>query len=250
MDTIVNFRDIGGFPTRSGRKVKMDAFFRSGELVNVDDSDRKLLRDTYNIQRIYDFRNSSETKERPDDKISGTTYMNIDILADAQTNAASLDGMNQELADPNEAMLTIYKEMVLSESGRKGYRLFFESFLAHPDEPLLFHCFAGKDRTGIGAALILSALDVDQSYILEDYLRTNTQRKAANDQLLAQYKKAGKTEAELKALSTMLYVKKEYIVQAVNSIVENYGDISAYLQKGLGLPSSIQTEMAKLYTID
>ena len=52
----------------------------------------------------------------------------------------------------------------------------FENFLSYPQEAILFHCFAGKDRTGIGAALILSALGVEHSYILEDYLKTNEQR--------------------------------------------------------------------------
>lgn len=84
----------------------------------------------------------------------------------------------------------------------------FWKLLSYPQEAILFHCFAGKDRTGIGAALILSALGVEHSYILEDYLKTNEQRKTANEQIIAQYQANGTPLAEIQQLETLLYVKK------------------------------------------
>ena len=218
MNSVVNFRDIGGFPTQQGTVVKTGHFFRSGELVNVAQEDQQKLVEDYQIKRIYDFRSAAETQERPDDSIQGTNYLHIDILADIQAQTASLEGMLKTVGSPDEAMDMAYKEMVLSNSGRKGYQTFFENFLSYPQEAILFHCFAGKDRTGIGAALILSALGVEHSYILEDYLKTNEQRKTANEQIIAQYQANGTPPAEIQQLETLLYVKKEYLATALQAI--------------------------------
>ena len=229
MNSVVNFRDIGGFPTQQGTVVKTGHFFRSGELVNIAQADQQKLVEDYQIKRIYDFRSAAETQERPDDSIQGTNYLHIDIL-------------------PDEAMDMAYKEMVLSNSGRKGYQTFFENFLSYPQEAILFHCFAGKDRTGIGAALILSALGVEHSYILEDYLKTNEQRKTANEQIIAQYQANGTPPAEIQQLETLLYVKKEYLATALQAIEKEFGSVEGYLKEGLGLPLSAKKDMLSLYT--
>ena len=234
MNSVVNFRDIGGFPTQQGTVVKTGHFFRSGELVNVAQADQQKLVEDYQIKRIYDFRSAAETQERPDDSIQGTNYLHIDILADIQAQTAAMD--------------MAYKEMVLSNSGRKGYQTFFENFLSYPQEAILFHCFAGKDRTGIGAALILSALGVEHSYILEDYLKTNEQRKTANEQIIAQYQANGTPPAEIQQLETLLYVKKEYLATALQAIEKEFGSVEGYLKEGLGLPLSAKKDMLSLYT--
>lgn len=128
MNSVVNFRDIGGFPTQQGTVVKTGHFFRSGELVNVAQEDQQMLVENYQIKRIYDFRSAAETQERPDDSIQGTNYLHIDILADIQAQTASLEGMLKTVGSPDEAMDMAYKEMVLSNSGRKGYQTFLKTF--------------------------------------------------------------------------------------------------------------------------
>lgn len=248
MNSVVNFRDIGGFPTQQGTVVKTGHFFRSGELVNIAQADQQKLVEDYQIKRIYDFKSAAETQERPDDSIQGTNYLHIDILADIQAQTASLEGMLKTVGSPDEAMDMAYKEMVLSNSGRKGYQTFFENFLSYPQEAILFHCFAGKDRTGIGAALILSALGVEHSYILEDYLKTNEQRKTANEQIIAQYQANGTPPAEIQQLETLLYVKKEYLATALQAIEKEFGSVEGYLKEGLGLPLSAKKDMLSLYT--
>lgn len=249
MQTIVNFRDIGGYSTKNGKMVKKNRFFRSGELVNVCQEDQALLIDTHKINRIYDFRNQKEKIERPDDEIIGTSYMHIDLLASVVGKSASLEDLiRQENMSPEKVMNKIYQEMILADSSLKGYQTFFEDFLSHPDEPLLFHCFAGKDRTGIGAALILSALDVKKEAIFEDYLKTNIQRKQANDLLLETLRHSGKTEKELEHISTMLYVKREYLQTAFNTIAEHFGSVLGYFKDGLKLSEKNLTDMKKCYT--
>ena len=160
-----------------------------------------MLVENYQIKRIYDFRSAAETQERPDDSIQGTNYLHIDILADIQAQTASLEGMLKTVGSPDEAMDMAYKEMVLSNSGRKGYQTFLKTFKLSTGSYFI-SLFRGKDRTGIGAALILSALGVEHSYILEDYLKTNEQRKTANEQIIAQYQANGTPPAEIQQLET------------------------------------------------
>ncbi|MGC3772886.1 tyrosine-protein phosphatase, partial [Enterococcus faecalis] len=75
MNSEVNFREIGGFPTQEGTVVKTGHFFRSGELVYVAQADQQKLVDDYQIKRIYDFRSAAETQDRQDDSIQGTNYL-------------------------------------------------------------------------------------------------------------------------------------------------------------------------------
>ena len=172
---------------RNKAQLSRQGIFSSGELVNIAQADQQKLVEDYQIKRIYDFRSAAETQERPDDSIQGTNYLHIDIFTDIQAQTASLEGMLKTVGSPDEAMDMAYKEMVLSNSPQRLPNI-FENFLSYPQEAILFHCFAGKDRTGIGAALILSALGVEHSYILEDYLKTNEQRKPLTSKLLRNIK--------------------------------------------------------------
>ncbi|WP_326717626.1 tyrosine-protein phosphatase [Vagococcus jeotgali] len=246
--TIVNFRDLGGITTNDGTKVVHHQFLRSDEVVDVSEADKKALVDTYKLKVIVDFRSQSEVEQAKDDDIPGVKYEYIDILADVTGKGASMDALLNPEAGAVESMMKIYEELVMSESAQKGYSEFLKAFIDHPNETTLFHCYAGKDRTGVAAALILSSLNVSRKNIMEDYLKTNELRKGANEKLLKELKEKGLPEAQIKQASIMLDVDRKYLEHAFSTIEKHYGSVSNYFVKALKLNHGFEEQMQKLYT--
>lgn len=242
MKTLVNFRDAGGIKNEAGQTVVKGKIFRSGEIVGLSASDRQLFTETYGIETIFDFRSKSEITERPDDTFTGVHYENIDIMKNVPGPTASLADMENAATEADEHMRTIYNEMVTSPSCREGFSQFLKG-VAATDAPFIFHCFAGKDRTGMGAALILEILGVSREAIYTDYLATNEQRKEANANMLAEMKEKGASAEQLAAIGVMMTVKAEYLDVAYQQMGEHYGSPLAFIQEGLGLSA---TELATI----
>lgn len=248
MKTLVNFRDAGGYQTTEGRKVKIGKIFRSGEIVDLSAGDKDKFVNQYGIKTIFDLRGASELAERPDDIFAGTEYVNLDIMKDLDGQSASLEDLTAEPTSADDHMKFIYREMLLSDSGQAGYRQFLEQ-VASEDSPFIFHCFAGKDRTGVAAALVLGLLEVDKADIYDDYLKTNQMRKAANDLMIAGLREKGMGEEQLKEVETMMYVKKDYLDVTYATMEEHFGGLRGYVKEALGLSDNLVKELKTLYTV-
>lgn len=112
--------------------------------------------------------------------------------------------------------------------------------------PTAFHCFAGKDRTGVAAALILKSLGVSDEQIFADYLKTITARKQENQAIL-DYLRDQLTSSQLQDVAVALTVQKSYLERYFKAIKQNYGDFDNYLIKGLDLPLDFKTKMRQIY---
>ena len=233
---ITNFRDLGGIGTIHGRLVRPHKFIRSGQLVGLDEETKRELVDRYRVTQVVDFRRPFEIQESPDDRLEGVTFTNIDLLEQSGTNSASLDDFaSLGLANQvNGHMLNVYHDLVMSPAAQQGYGRFLRIVVDNTQGATLFHCFAGKDRTGFAAALVLWLLEVDDDQIFADYLKTNQERVAANNQLLDQFRAKGFDQDSLDALAVALYVKKEYLIYARQLMIDAYGDVFAYAQQALG----------------
>lgn len=247
MDSLVNFRDIGGYKTPNGTVVK-GKFFRGGEPVKLTDKDKKALVETYQIKHFYDFRRTHETKNAPDDKISGITYHHLNVMKD-ETVDSSFESMLQVTGSVDASMMGVYKRLINSPAAKKYYREFLESVYDTDQEAGLFHCFAGKDRTGWGAALILKLLGVSDEDIYEDYLLTNEMRKEANERAVQELASTGATQKELDDLRSMLCVKSEYLDYAFSIIEEEYHGFIPYLETALGLGDDFVLRMQERFLI-
>lgn len=235
MENLVNFRGLNDFTTIKKQRIRPNLIFRSGELVDLEVKARELLVDKYQIKQIYDFRSTKEIIEKPDDKLTGVDYHHIDLMRDAGGRAASLEVFAATLtASPDDVMKAMYKDIVLSQSGREGIHDFLDALVSQPGAAI-FHCFAGKDRTGIAAALLLASLQVTPDQIMRDYLITNQARKGANDSIIATYRAQGITETVLKNIETMMYVKAEYLEYGFAVIEEHFGSITNYFKANDGL---------------
>lgn len=249
MKSLVNFRDLGGIKAADGKVVKHKRLLRSGEPVGLDPEDVRALVQDYHLTQIIDFRSADEQAQRPDDPIDGVGYMHLNLMQKMNKNT-SLDSFFSADLSPEKAaagMTEIYEEIMLNEYAMKGYQAFFGELLRRPEGAVLFHCFAGKDRTGIGAALVLSALGAAEEEIMKDYLKTNRQRIKANEVLLSEAQKGGFSPRQLAGLNSLLLVQESYLQRAYQAAVQHYGSIGAYLEQGIGITADEIAKLKSLY---
>lgn len=248
LKTLTNFRDIGGYRTDDHKKVKKGLIYRSGEITDLSKEDHQAFEDTYGIKTIFDFRSESEIEERPNQLFEGVTTIHIDILKGLAGKSTSQEDLMNGKADADEYMTSIYREFIHTPSAREAYKEFLED-VAVLNGPFIFHCFAGKDRTGFGAALILSILGVSKLDIYHDYLLTNDLRKKANDKMMEQLVKQGMDRTQVAEFRKMMEVKAEYLDASFSEMEKEYGTLENYLIKGLGLTQETIKTIREKYTI-
>lgn len=163
-----NFRDIGGFETADGKSVAWGKIYRSGVLNGLTDADYEELA-KLEISTVIDFSSSPERHHEPTDWRAGE----IEALSWDYTFDFDVSGFKEMMSSPNltvekfdSMMIDVYGELLIQQ--KPAYTKMFAE-LVDDDKPLLYHCSAGKDRTGIATALILTVLGVDHNSIVADY---------------------------------------------------------------------------------
>ena len=251
MRIITNFRDLGGIPTRHGQHLLTHRLLRSAEPTQLSATQVQQLVQDYHLGNIVDFRSEAEMRQRPDPAIAGTRYVHIDLLAEAQQMAqASIAAFTQldSNSRTHEYMLALYQELALSTAAQAGYQRFFQELLNNPaHESVLFHCAAGKDRTGIAAMLILETLDVARPLIYQDYLTSNSMRQDENARLLAQAASAGADPAQQAAFGIALQVDNRYLDRFYTTVEKHYGTMDCYLQSAIGLDQHSKRQLQQQY---
>ncbi|MEI5992973.1 tyrosine-protein phosphatase [Candidatus Enterococcus mansonii] len=246
---ITNFRDLGGIKNKEGKVVKPKKLLRSGHLVNLDKQTQSALVETFNLTRIIDFRREFEITESPDTPIEDVEYINLDLLG-------RMDAKNSSLADfaklksieaVDQHMMGVYEDLILNSGAQTGFAEFMDYILENKNGSTIFHCFAGKDRTGYASALLLLLLNVDKDEIYKDFLITNTERKQANDELIQQFREQGFNEEQLESLATALYVKKDYLDHAFNLIESHFGSAESYAAQCLNFDKEKINEFRTIY---
>lgn len=248
-----NFRELGGYETLSGKKIKFHKLLRTGNLADLSPFDLDYLKD-YGVKYVVDFRSQEEVNRQPDRVPEGAKYDYNPVFSDDLTNSSKsindLDAQSKDDANFGfDHMLYAYEDMVESESAQKAYRKFFDYLLENKneDEALIFHCTAGKDRTGFGALLALTALGVPLQTIKKDYLLTNITTKDFVDGMVARERAQGKNENTLQSIRDIQSVHPEYINHAVKVINDNYGSINNYLREVMHLSSADIMELRRIY---
>ncbi len=118
---------------------------------------------------------------------------------------------------------------------QSAYGSFFRLLKHHGDGAVLWHCTAGKDRAGVGTALLLHILGADQKDILEDYMASEVYLQPETEAVLRMLDNRGVPRRVLKNVELFLQVKESYLLQAFEKIKEKYGTMDKYLQKALRL---------------
>lgn len=254
---IANFRDVGGWDTRDGRRVVTGRLFRSAALDKASDSDRAYLAGL-GLQTIADLRSVAEADAAPDPVIGDARAVLLDVLADAAEVAAPahLDVLiadpeavakaNERLADGSgvEHMIGSYRGLVNLPSAKRAYRDLFTGML--DGTPTLFHCTAGKDRTGWAAASFLTLMGVDRDDVYRDYLLTNDLFLPAMAPVFDGFEAAG-GDADL--LRPLLGVTATYLNVAFDEVAIQYGSIDDYFGEALGIDADARDRLREHYLI-
>lgn len=246
-----NFRDIGGYKTKDGRRVKWNIFYRSDELAGLTEEDIEYLKNL-GIKTILDYRSKGEVNAKPDPLIEGIENLNISGMKSLDNSDVNFDLFSlikeskslKTLGKPEELLKKSYLEMVFEN---KAFKKLME-YIEHPDKmPIIQHCTAGKDRTGIGSALILLALGVPEETVIEDYLLTNIYRSNMNEALIKSLSNLLMDEDSKEIFKALMEVRKEYIESALNTIKERYGSIDEYLEKEYGFNKEKRARLQQNY---
>lgn len=246
-----NFRDLGGYRTKDGRKVKWNKFFRSAELAGLTKEDLEYFK-SLGIKTILDYRSKGEAGKKPDPLIEGIENINISAMPALDNNDGNFDLFAlikeskslKSLGDPSEFLRKGYIGMAASNEALKKL---MECVQCLEKVPIINHCTAGKDRTGIGSALILLALGVPEETVLEDYLLTNVYRANMNKKLLKTVEPMLIDEESIEICKALMEVRQEYIEGFFNAVKERYGSIEEYLEKEFGLTEEKRAVLQQYY---
>ena len=166
---VENFRDMGGCRTRDGRRVKYGYLYRSSALFFMTPADMRLF-ESLGIRYILDYRNASEALAEPNPGFVTAVQERIPAVAeDDFCYDVYLSQSYRERLRPN-GLADYYRTIAVNE---QAYTRLLTACLDPRNRAILHHCAAGKDRTGVGAAVFYMALSVPRDIIMEDYLLSN-----------------------------------------------------------------------------
>ncbi|MBS0361015.1 MAG: tyrosine-protein phosphatase [Proteobacteria bacterium] len=245
-DGIDNFRDFGGYDTRHGRPLRSGVLYRSAHQARASDADLERLA-ALGLALIVDLRRANEREREPSRRWQGFAAQVIendigqehvdewsDFIAKSDLTAESF----------RNYMLDYYRGAPFQRRHIDLYSRYFQA-LAATDGPVLVHCAAGKDRTGILCALTQHLAGVTEADMLEDYLLTNEpQRLAARLPMVRETLQAntGKTASD-DALMTAMRVEAEYLAEAFATMRAAHGSLDGYLDEVLGLDADLRTRL-------
>jgi protein-tyrosine phosphatase len=241
-----NFRDVAGagagYRTRDGRHVRRGVFYRSNEL-QLTAEDATALADL-GVAMIHDLRGSQEVEAHPDAEVAGAAWQHVEVSGIPMEMVEGLRDTDATV----RVMRGVYDAFVRDPQARASYARLLTD-LATRDLPQLFHCTAGKDRTGWAAALLLEIAGVDRATILADYLLTNDVSSTTREKYLALIAEhLGEEKAAV--YEPAMTVEESYLQTAYDAVDELYGSMEGYLTDGLGLSSDIVASLRARLTYD
>ncbi len=236
---ITNLRDVGGQRTVEGHSVRRGRLYRSGQLDHADEHTDML--EALGLAVVYDLRTEGEASHLPDRLPEGVDLVHLDVLAGAETSvAAHLEDLFTDPAAADAVLrsgditahyLSTYRGLVTLTSARDAYRTLYRD-LATRSDVALFHCTAGKDRTGWAAAALLTLLGVPYDDVLADYLRSSRPVVESFRPIIDQFAAAG---GDPELLEPVFMVDRSYLDAAMDEVQLTFGSIEGYFGEGLGL---------------
>jgi protein-tyrosine phosphatase len=231
-----NLRDLGGYPTADGRRVRAGLLYRAPALLGLTPADEAAIA-ALGLRTVCDFRGERESAANPV-TLAGAAVQLLPI--EPSVGAGLKDILRTGMAsghvsadDMLELLREAYQAYALQSFDR--YRTLFALLNDDANLPLLFHCSAGKDRTGFGAALLLTALGVSWDHVLHDYLATN---RLWRREIARNFDLPGPVKDALLAAHAGL------LTAAFDAVRGAYGSVDAYLDRAIGLNETARAALA------
>lgn len=255
---LINFRDMGGYKavdiTGRSRQTLSQKLYRSGHFHDVNDESGSCL-SGLGIELIFDFRTAQEKLKRPSHHACLTTPHTIALELDPGSGASFMRMRPAEAGTPasmgaeqmHSMMCELNRSLVTDHIDT--YRVFFQHILSRQPSVMVFHCASGKDRTGLAAVLLLSALGVDRETVLSDYLLTNACMDVKHHvaRAMADFDSEYKIVMSEDALTALYEVRLCYIEAALEKIDQVYGGMNCYLTQQMQLDETALKKLQYLY---
>jgi protein-tyrosine phosphatase len=237
LEGVENFRDFGGYATAGGRRVKRGLLFRSAAHGQATQTDLDAIA-ALNIAVVVDLRRRSERLRDPSRRHSGFAAEVIDNDLGDEEDSWRVHVGRSDLSEASfrDYLMGYYRDAPFEARHIDLFGRYFHA-VARAQGAVLVHCAAGKDRTGILAALTLHLAGVNSDDILTDYLLTNDPRRMASRMpMVARVIEeiAGRAPTEA-AMKVAMGVEPAYLQAALGAIAERYGHTDAYLEDALGV---------------
>ena len=239
-----NFRFLGGLKNTEGKVLKDNLIYRSGNLHNLKNSSFDKF-EKLKINKVIDLRTKQEITKDADHLPSYIIYKNYPAFEDKSNEMANakklaLKGKISK-EDADKRMLKFYSDYV-SENPDVIKTIITE--ILDSDEPILYHCTAGKDRTGMITALILKILKFDNSVIFEEYLLSNDLRKKVIDKRLSLANNLHfiYPKLDIGVIEKTSWIERAYLQNAFDGINKKYGSMDNYIHDVLKI-SKTQREI-------
>lgn len=241
MSELINFRDFGGYPTKDGKNVKKGIFYRGGSYRDLTDSDRKYIQ-SLNIKNLHDYREEQEldTDERQHELAENAHI----ISASAYLGGFESDEEAEFDELTSDSMIEFYEQIPF---GNPAYKNVFKVLQEDNAVPYLHNCTAGKDRTGLASALILTALNVDYHIVMSDYMKSmNAYNEIFNNEV--RRLKNGRQVGSLLYKMPGLVIMPKYLDASFNAIFTKYGSLENYFLEEFGMDQAAMEAFKAKYT--
>jgi protein-tyrosine phosphatase len=239
--SLPNLRDVGGYETGDGRRVRTGLLYRSGALDALAPADAGAF-GSLDLRTIYDLRSRFERQDHPDPAFPGIENVVIDMMGLVAGTAPN--AIEQALADPDKTPEAIvsdggvtvfaghYREFVTFPGSLRALGRLFDDLAGDDATPALVHCMGGKDRTGWTSAALLTLLGVPAETVMDDYLLTNVRMASMKEWLAQDFKDRGGPPDMVEAVMS---ARREYLESALDEMTRTFGDVDGYFTEGLGL---------------
>ena len=251
LEGLNNGRDLGGYYTADGQyQIKQGLLFRTAKLADCTEGDVALLA-SLGVKKVIDLRMLPERLSKPDKTIPGAE--NIVISTQTIPNIFAITGEDWWMmlsaiksGVMDTYMTGMYRQLISDPVAIKGTQKFFQQLIAANGDPVLWHCTSGKDRTGIEAYLLMSALGCDPEVCLAEYLNTNV---LMGDEAQAQYDKAYKY-THSKWIASEFFKHEGVSESWLNvslTVMARYGGVDAYLRDVIKLTDEDFAALRSIY---
>ncbi len=251
-DELSNFRDLAGIRTPGGRTVKPGLLYRGGHLAWITDRDKARLTEEFGIVKVIDLRTADELSRRPDQRIDGVEYLHLPLVEqpslrpetstrEDEQRLADIFSVSMDKLTAVPDMAGLYRLVLTTEYGLSTMRRVIREIM-ECEGGCLFHCTAGKDRTGITAMVLGLILGLDREAVMEDYLATNAHASFEGDRQYAVFlERTG--DPDIAAQVRRVCMADESFLGAVYGAVDSvYGGPEEFVSGALGISEKVREE--------